>query len=98
MLRGKSSRCVAPRQYSFWLRCCCCPQLCWRRPRQHGSIVGTVTDPSGAVVSGAKVTITNVATGQTIELTANSAGAFNSGAIAPGTYKVQVFGQGLQPS
>ena len=33
-----------------------------------GSIVGTVSDPSGAVVSGAKMTITNVATGQVINL------------------------------
>ena len=31
-----------------------------------GSIVGTVMDPSGAVINGAKVTITNVATGQTL--------------------------------
>src|SRR5882762_5911964 len=60
-----------------------------------GSIVGTVTDPSGAVVSGARITITNTATGQTIELTSNSAGAFNSGAISPGSYKVQVSAKGF---
>ena len=42
-----------------------------------GSIVGTVTDPSGAVVSNAKVTITNTATGQVIEQTTNSSGAYN---------------------
>src|SRR5512146_753708 len=36
-----------------------------------GSIVGTVTDPSGAVVSGAKVVITNTATGQAISLKTN---------------------------
>lgn len=33
-----------------------------------GSIVGMVSDPSGAVINGAKVTITNAATGQVIEL------------------------------
>jgi hypothetical protein len=55
-----------------------------------GSIVGTVTDPSGAVVSGAKVTITNIDTNQVINLTSNSSGAYNSGALAPGNYKVQV--------
>ncbi len=60
-----------------------------------GSIVGTVTDPSGAVVSGAKVSITNTATGQTIELTSNSAGAFNSGPLTPGNYKVQVSAKGF---
>src|SRR5215470_525078 len=60
-----------------------------------GSIVGTVTDPSGAVLSGAKVSITNTATNQTIETTSNSAGAYNSGALGPGTYKVQVTQKGF---
>src|SRR6266550_6727813 len=60
-----------------------------------GSIIGTVTEPTGAVVSGAKVTVTNTATGQTIDLTSNSAGAFNSGALSPGNYKVQVSAKGF---
>ena len=60
-----------------------------------GSIVGTVSDPSGAVVSGAKVTITNVANGQLINLTANSSGSFNSGALIPGNYKTQVAAKGF---
>ena len=34
-----------------------------------GGIVGTVTDPTGAVVAGAKVTITNLGTNQAITLT-----------------------------
>jgi len=55
-----------------------------------GSIVGTVGDPSGAVIIGANVTITNVATGQVIELTTNSSGSFNSGALVPGSYKTFV--------
>ena len=41
-----------------------------------GSIQGTVTDPSGAVLSGAKVSITNKATGQTITTTTNASGAY----------------------
>jgi hypothetical protein len=60
-----------------------------------GSIVGTVTDQSGAVVSGAKITITNAGTGQKIDATTNSAGAYNSGALSPGTYKVQVSSKGF---
>jgi hypothetical protein len=60
-----------------------------------GSIVGTVTDPSGAVVSGARVTITNTATGQVIDQTTNSSGAFNSGAVSPGSYKVSVTNRGF---
>ena len=61
-----------------------------------GSIVGTVTDPSGAVVSGAKVTITNRATGQVITVTTTSAGTYTSGALTPGTYQVRVEGQGFK--
>ena len=37
-----------------------------------GDIVGTVTDQSGAIVPGAKVTITNKSTGRQLNLTANS--------------------------
>jgi carboxypeptidase family protein len=60
-----------------------------------GNIVGTVSDPSGAVVIGAKVTITNLATGQLVNLTSNSSGAFNSGALVPGNYKTQVSATGF---
>jgi hypothetical protein len=60
-----------------------------------GSIVGTVTDPSDAVLSGAKVSIVNTATGQAFDLTTNSAGAYASGALAPGTYKVQISVKGF---
>ena len=44
-----------------------------------GNIVGTVTDESGAIVPGAKVTITNKGTGQQLTLIANSSGIYNSG-------------------
>ncbi len=60
-----------------------------------GSIAGTVTDPSGAVVSGAKIVITNAGTGGTLNLTSNSAGAFSSGPLEPGHYKVQVSAKGF---
>jgi len=45
-----------------------------------GSIVGTVSDPTGAVITGAKVTITNLDTRQGIDVATNSSGSFNSGA------------------
>ena len=54
------------------------------------SIVGTVTDPFGAVVSGSKVVLINVQTGQKITRGTNISGAYNSGALPPGSYKVQV--------
>jgi hypothetical protein len=60
-----------------------------------GSIVGTVTDASGAVVEGAKVAITNTGTAQVINLTSNSSGSYNSGALAPGDYRVRVTQKGF---
>lgn len=60
-----------------------------------GSIVGAVIDPTDAVVINAKVVITNVGTGQTLNLTTNSAGAFSSGPLDPGAYKVQVSAKGF---
>src|SRR5712692_4517569 len=44
-----------------------------------GSIQGSVTDPSSAVVTGAKITITNKATGQELTTTTTSSGTYSSG-------------------
>jgi len=61
-----------------------------------GSIVGSVSDPSGAFVIGAAIKISNLATGQIIGLTTNSSGSFNSGALIPGDYKAQVSADGFR--
>src|SRR5215469_1409586 len=63
-----------------------------------GSIVGTISDPSGAVLSGAKVTITNTATGQAVYLATNSSGSFSSGALVPGQYKTFASAKGFRSS
>src|SRR5438552_688272 len=61
-----------------------------------GSIVGTVADPTGAVVIEAKVLITNKGTGQVMTTTTTSSGTFASGALTPGEYTVRVEGQGFK--
>jgi len=61
-----------------------------------GSIQGTVTDPSGAVVPAAKVVITNKGTGQVITVTTTSAGAYASGALNPAEYTVRVEAKGFK--
>jgi len=61
-----------------------------------GSIQGTVTDPNGAVVPNATVTITSKATGQASKLTSSSSGGFASGALIPGEYEVKVEAKGFQ--
>jgi hypothetical protein len=72
-----------------------CSLLSAQTTLSTGSIVGTVTDPSGAVVEGAKIAITNTGTNQTINLTSNSSGAFSSGPLDPGNYKAQVSAKGF---
>ena len=61
-----------------------------------GSIQGTITDPSGAVVEGAKIGITNKDTGQALKVTTSSAGAYNSGALVPGNYSVRAEATGFK--
>ncbi len=68
----------------------------WSQATQtSGSIQGTVTDASGAVVPGAKVTITGEGTAVTRTLTSDSAGFYNSGPLVPGTYKIAVVAAGF---
>src|SRR5260370_4388483 len=56
---------------------------------------GTVTDSSGAVIPGAKVTIVNTETGVTTELTTNDAGIYDAVSIRPGKYRVTFSKEGF---
>jgi hypothetical protein len=53
-----------------------------------GTIIGTVTDPTGAVVSGAKVTITNAGTGLTRTVTTDAAGEYTAPSLPTGSYVI----------
>ena len=53
-----------------------------------GGIVGTIADQNGAVVSGAKVTVTNVGTGQTRIVTSSSTGAYSVPNLSVGMYNL----------
>jgi len=63
---------------------------------QEATIVGTVTDPSGAAVANAKVTLTNTDTGVSKELTTNDAGQYNAIDIHIGHYEVKVETSGFK--
>jgi hypothetical protein len=56
---------------------------------------GTVTDPTGAVIPGVKVTILNVETGVSMELTTNDAGIYDSVSIRPGKYRLTFYKDGF---
>jgi hypothetical protein len=60
-----------------------------------GSISGTAADPQGAVLAGAEVKATNLATGTTYTSKSDSSGLFRFNLIPAGEYKVQVSAQGF---
>jgi hypothetical protein len=62
------------------------------------ALTGTVTDPTGAVVPGATVTITNVATNQTRTVTTGADGAYRIQLLEPGNYRVRFAAQGFKTS
>lgn len=55
---------------------------------QTTSITGTVSDPSGAVIPGATITIVNTATGAQREATSDARGTYTIQQVTPGIYKV----------
>jgi Carboxypeptidase regulatory-like domain len=55
-----------------------------------GSLSGTITDPSGAVLPGAHLVAKNVATGQEFSADSNDVGYVALRSVPPGTYKVTV--------
>ncbi len=60
-----------------------------------GSISGTVSDPSGAVIKGAKVTATNVDTGVSVTDTTNASGIYSIRFLQIGKYKVLTEAKGF---
>ena len=61
----------------------------------RGSITGTVTDPGGAVLVGASVSTSNVATGFRYETVTSSTGNFTLPSLPVGTYEVTVEAPGF---
>ena len=59
------------------------------------TLQGTVIDPSGAVVSGAKVTVRNQATGSERIVQTDSNGNYQAAALPPGVYQVEAQAQGF---
>jgi len=53
-----------------------------------GTVVGTVTDQSGAVIAGASVTVTNTSEGIILKAVSNNDGSFTLTTVPPGTYDV----------
>ena len=61
-----------------------------------GTILGTVHDPSGAAIAGAKVTITEVAKGTSTQYQTDQNGEYNAAFLIPGNYTVSVEKEGFK--
>jgi hypothetical protein len=64
--------------------------------RDLGTITGIVSDPTGAAIPNAKVTITEVSTNLSYTVTTNAAGEYIRPALKPSTYTVEAEAQGFR--
>ena len=68
-----------------------------RAQETGGTLTGTAKDPSGAVIVGAAVTVTDKESGRTFKATTDSTGTFYVRSIPPSTYSVKYEMQGFAP-
>ena len=80
--------------FGFTLQFACCPAY-GQASAAAGSVQGTISDPNGANIPNATVTITNTATGSQKVLTTDSAGFYNGGSMTPGKYQIAVTAPGF---
>ena len=71
----------------------CAAPMCFAQA--SSGVTGTVADNSGAVVPGAQVTITNIATQTTISAITTSSGTYTATGLLPGRYKITVTAAGF---
>src|SRR5712691_2487999 len=64
----------------------------------RGTVVGSVTDATGAVIPGAKITVTNTATNVPNTATSTDAGDYTVPNLPAGQYSVRVEKQGFKPA
>jgi hypothetical protein len=62
----------------------------------RGSILGRITDPTGAVVPGAKITLTNEGTSWKLSTESNSEGHYLAPLLEPGRYAIEVEAAGFK--
>ncbi|MDD5543626.1 MAG: carboxypeptidase-like regulatory domain-containing protein, partial [Acidobacteriia bacterium] len=60
----------------------------WAQGQGNGTIEGTVTDQSGAVIPGARVVVLNLGTNATRELTTDATGHYRADILQPGDYSI----------
>jgi len=70
--------------------------LCLAQTASTGALTGTVTDPTGAVVTGAKVTATNESTAESRSAVSDSEGNYRVPLLPPGHYRLEISNTGFK--
>jgi Carboxypeptidase regulatory-like domain/TonB dependent receptor len=76
--------------FAVVLVCCLPAMMAVAQSASTATLTGQVVDPQGAVISGAKITATNIATGLVRSTNTTGAGDYSLPNLAPGTYDVKV--------
>ena len=64
---------------------------------ETGQLAGTVTDPLGAVIAGATVTVKNIGTNAVRNETTSDTGAYKVTGLGPATYQISIQSANFQP-
>ena len=73
-----------------------CSISAFSQSQTTGRIAGTVKDPNGAVIVGAEVTVTSLATAEERKVTTDAEGNYTVPLLSPGTYRVSVTANGFK--
>src|SRR5262249_54339893 len=68
----------------------------WAQTSSTGTVSGVITDPQGAVIPGAQVTLTNKESGVTLKTTTQDDGHYIIPDVPPGTYDMTVSKKGFE--
>ena len=63
---------------------------------ERGNITGIVSDPTGAAIPGAELSVINAATNATTKTVATSSGEYNVANLLPGTYRMEITAEGFK--
>jgi hypothetical protein len=88
--RTKSGRSLACARPAIWLTVILLAAICSQAQITTTTLLGTVTDSSGALVSGAQITVTNTATNLVRNVTSESDGAYRVELLPVGNYQIEV--------
>jgi hypothetical protein len=98
-----SSKNYSLRSIALWVGLACCLAAClvtsklYAQTGGEAGIQGTVTDPTGAAIPNATVTVTNSATGVATTRETTADGLYTVSPIIPGVYTVEVKAPGFKP-